>query len=93
MPQQLLGRFLRIQIPENQSLRMFWETITVNVSDGNVSGMSVDDVADVQDLSDDGADSGNDIAPLLGRERQRGVDVFRHTLPRAILCILKLCIF
>ena len=53
--------------------------------------MSVDDVADVQDLSDDGADSDNDIVPPLGRERQRGVDAFRHALPRAKLCILKLC--
>ena len=55
--------------------------------------MSVDDVADMQDLSDDGADSDNNIAPPLGRERQRGVDAFWHALPREKLCLLKLYIF
>ena len=50
--------------------------------------MSIDNVADMQDMSDDVADqSDNDIVPQPGGERMRAVrgggDAFRQALPRS----------
>ena len=58
-------------------------------SDDSASAMSIEYVADMQDMSDDVAESDNDIVPPPGGERMRAVrgggDAFRQALPRSYM--------